>query len=292
MALTGTGIRVNTDAAADEFGASITFPRGLASDGTTCVLFDASRGYELNVQTGIASRIGNVSNFLLSEGQARGATYHNNQFVFWGNTNNRFYAYNALNGIAATVGLQFANAWDFWALASLNGVLYAIDRTEDALYIINLNAGTATRVGNADEFGISTGNVQSLCVYDGNLYAFSATLDRMILIDVTDGTASIVNDMDIPDGSPEAAVEHLGNLYYAGSADDALFRMYDVLWDDTISDLEVDEGGNGSLDLSTVSEDAASFEFAPSHTARSWLTISGMDLVITNAPDVSSDYRF
>ena len=49
---------------------------------------------------------------------------------------------------------------------------------------------------------------------------------------------------------------------------------------------------NGSLDLSTVSDDAASFEFAPTHTARSWLTISGTELTITNAPAVTADTDF
>ena len=74
-----------------------------------------------------------------------------------------------------------------------------------------------------------------------------------------------------------------------GSAADALFRLYDVRWDETIANLEVDEGDNGTLDLSTVSDDAASFEFAPSHTTRTWLTISGTTLTVTDAPDVSVD---
>ena len=58
------------------------------------------------------------------------------------------------------------------------------------------------------------------------------------------------------------------------------------------SPLEVDEGANGSLDLSTVSDDAASFEFAPTHTARSWLTISGTELTVTSAPAVTADTDF
>ena len=56
--------------------------------------------------------------------------------------------------------------------------------------------------------------------------------------------------------------------------------------------LKLDEGGNGSLDLSGVSQDAASFEFAPSNTSRSWVTISGNDIVLTNAPDVTADTDF
>ena len=82
---------------------------------------------------------------------------------------------------------------------------------------------------------------------------------------------------------------HDGEAYMAGGNPDALYRFYNVRWDDTIAVIEVDAGGNGSLDLSTVSRDATSFEFVSSYTPPSWLTISGNDLVITGAPDVTSD---
>ena len=49
---------------------------------------------------------------------------------------------------------------------------------------------------------------------------------------------------------------------------------------------------NASLDLSTVSDDAATFEFAPTHTTRSWLTIVGTTLTVINAPTVSVDTDF
>ena len=48
-------------------------------------------------------------------------------------------------------------------------------------------------------------------------------------------------DNALPDSSPEALSEHAGELFKAGSAADALFRMYDVLWNETIANLEVDE---------------------------------------------------
>ena len=54
----------------------------------------------------------------------------------------------------------------------------------------------------------------------------------------------------------------------------------------------MDEAANGTLDLSTVSDDAASFEFAPTHTARTWLTIAGTVLTVTTAPDVTADTDF
>ena len=84
----------------------------------------------------------------------------------------------------------------------------------------------------------------------------------------------------------------VADAYFLGDDTDALHRYYNVRWDETIDVIEVDEGSNGSLDLGTVSKDATSFEFTPGYTAPGWLTISGMDLVITNAPDVAADTDF
>ena len=68
-----------------------------------------------------------------------------------------------------------------------------------------------------------------------------------------------------------------------------IYRFYDVRWHETIPPLEIDEGSSGTFDLTTISQDATSFEFAPSNTSRSWLSISGNDLVVTDAPNVVSD---
>ena len=288
MGLTGTGIRIGT---ATEFDQGVRFPRGLASDGTNVVMFDANRAFNLDVETGIATQIG-AAGLGVGANQIRAATYHDGNFLFWDNSTNSFYSFNRDTGLA-TLESGFGSSADFWAIASFNNLLYAIDRADDYLVTIDLVNETEAQVGNAEEFGVSSGNVQALCAYDGGLIGISVAIDKILSIDETDGTADIIANANIlPDGAPEAAVEHDGFLYFLGSAADALFRLYDVLWDETIDAIEVDEGGNGRLDLSTVSEDAASFEFAPGYTAPGWLTISGMDLVITNAPDVSSDTDF
>ena len=54
MALTGTGIRKGT---ASDFGVSLTYPRGLATDGTTVWIFSANKGFELSPTTGLAFEI-------------------------------------------------------------------------------------------------------------------------------------------------------------------------------------------------------------------------------------------
>ena len=64
MALTGTGIQIGS---ANDFDASLRFPRGMASDGTTCFLFSNNKGYTLNVSTGVATAIGTITNFGISE---------------------------------------------------------------------------------------------------------------------------------------------------------------------------------------------------------------------------------
>ena len=288
MGLTGTGIRIGT---ATEFDQGVRFPRGLASDGTNVVMFDANRAFNLDVETGIATQIG-AAGLGVGANQIRAATYHDGNFLFWDNSTNSFYSFNRDTGLA-TLESGFGSSADFWAIASFNNLLYAIDRADDYLVTIDLVNETEAQVGNAEEFGVSSGNVQALCAYDGGLIGISVAIDKILSIDETDGTADIIANANIlPDGAPEAAVEHDGFLYFLGSAADALFRLYDVLWDETIDAIEVDEGGNGRLDLSGVSQDAASFEFAPSHTARSWLTISGTELTITNAPAVTADTDF
>ena len=295
MALTGTGIRIGT---VTEFGVSVRFPRGLASDGTTLRLFDANKGYTLDLSTGIATPIGTLTNFGVSESALRSATYHNNQFVFFGQNRRRIFEYDPSDGgaeqITAQLTIQGSSANpDIWGLASLNGTLWALERGTDKLYTVDIANDMLIPVGTATDFGLpGSPNLQSFTAYDGELIAISNGLQKLVRFDQTTGIATLAANGTVPDAASEALAEHAGQLFLGGSGADALFRMYDVGWDATIANLEVEEGANGSLDLSTVSDDAASFEFAPTHTARSWLTISGTELAITSAPAVTADTDF
>ena len=295
MALTGTGIRIGT---VTEFGVSVRFPRGLASDGTTLRLFDANKGYTLDLSTGIATPIGTLTNFGVSEAALRSATYHNNQFVFFGQNRRRIFEYDPSDGgaeqITAQLTIQGSSANpDIWGLASLNGTLWALERGTDKLYTVDIANDMLIPVGTATDFGLpGSPNLQSFTAYDGELIAISNGLQKLVRFDQTTGIATLAANGTVPDAASEALAEHAGQLFLGGSGADALFRMYDVGWDATIANLEVEEGANGSLDLSTVSDDAASFEFASSHTARSWLTISGTELTITSAPAVTADTDF
>ena len=290
MALTGTGIQIGS---ATQFGASIRYPRGLASDGTTVILFDANNGYTLNPTTGAAVKIGTLSSFDVSESQLRSACWNGTNFVFYGNSRRRLYTYDPDDGsvtdLTGELSIQgSATNPDVWGLAFLDGMYWALERQTDALY--NIVGNELVQVGTANNYGLTgSPNIQAFTSYRAELIAASNGLDQLVRFNKTTGVATAIADSTLPDGSPEALVEHDGKLLMAGSATDALFRLYDVRWDETIDTIEVDEGGNGSRDLSTVSQDATGFEFAPNNTARSWLTISGMDLTITNAPDVTAD---
>ena len=298
MPLTGTGIQIGT---ATEFDASVRYPRALATDGTTVWLFDANRGYTLDPTTGVAAAVAAaVTNFGSNENQIRSATYHNSQVLVFGRNNERIQVFNTTDGtlsnwhtnIVSYAGSETGRP-DLWGITSLNGTLHALDRQQAALFRVS-DSGVLTRVGDATAFGINSTNPRGFTAYRGMLIGSDPTLHKIFSMDPTTGVGTIIGPTNtFPDNSPEALVEFNRQLFMAGSSNDAWFRLYDVLWDETIDTIEVDEGSNASLDLSSVSQDATSFEFAPSHTARSWLTVSGdHDLVITNAPDVTADTDF
>ena len=299
MPLTGTGIRIGS---ATRFGQDIRYPRAMASDVTTLFLFDANEGLSLNPDTGEATQIGSVTNFDVGENKVRSATYHNNQVLVFGRENEKIQVYNTSTGVLTdwhTSLINYADSTitgrpDLWGIASLNGVLYGVDRQTDALYIIS-SLGVLTRVGTATQFGISAGRVQGFTAYRGKLIGADTSLDKIFEINPTTGVATIIAATNsLPDGSPEALAEHNGNLYMAGSAADALFRLYDVLWDETIGDLEVDESSSQTWSLSDISQDAASFSLVPGQSPAppSWLSVSGTDLVATNASSVTADENY
>ena len=291
MALTGTGIRIGT---ATEYGVGLRFPRALASDGTQVILFGSSKGYLLDAATGAATEIGTIDNFGRSESQCRSATYHNGGFVFWGNSRKTIYNYDPSDGSTSDahgnpLTIQGTNTNpDLWGIASLNGTLYALDRVSDKLYTVDLLQNVIIPVGDATDFGLAgSPNIQGFAAYNGELIGASTGLDQLVRFNAATGVATAISTLLLPDTSSEALVDHAGQLLMAGSAADALFRLYDVLWDEMIADLEVDEGDSATWSLSGISQDAASF--ALQGTPLSWLSVSGTNLAATTAPDVNAD---
>ena len=291
--LTGTGIQIGS---VEDFGANIRYARGLATDGTTVWLFDASRGYTLNTTTGAAFAVApSVTGFDNSETTVRSATYHDSQVLVFGSSQGRIQVFDTTAG---TLTNWHSNAISYagseggvpalWGFTSLNGTLYALDRQVSALYTVS-RVGVLTRVGDATAFGINSANPRGLTAYRNMLIGSDPGLGKIFVIDPVTGVGTIIGETNtLPDDNAEALVEFDGQLLMAGSQNDALFRLYDVLWDETIATLEIDEGTSGTLlDLSTVSQDAVSFSLQG--TPPSWLSIADSNLVATDAPDVTAD---
>ena len=289
--LTGTGIQIGN---AVQFGASIRFPRALASDGTTVWLFDGNKGYTLAPATGIATRVGNVTGFNNSETLVRSGTYHNNQVLVYGHSQRKIQVFDTSAGTLTdwhSADLSYAGSETGtpqpWGIASLNGVLYALDTNIDALYSIS-TTGVLTRIGTSSLFGLGALTTRGFTAYRGQLIAKDFTIGKIFSIDPATGIGTIIGETNtLPDTGFEALVEFDGSLYGAGSGTDAWYRLYDVLWDEMIADLEVDEGDSATWSLSGISQDAASF--ALQGTPLSWLSVSGTNLAATTAPDVNAD---
>ena len=186
------------------------------------------------------------------------------------------------------------------AAATDGTTVWVYDSIFDTLYTINPDTAATTSLGTVG-FDVTTpsNNIGGMFYYEGKLYLLDNGTELMFVID--DPSASTLEatvvDVSVTEfGVSQVGVNggdvHDGEAYMAGGNPDALYRFYNVRWDETIAAIEVDAGGNGSLDLSTVSKDATSFVFVPGYTAPSWLTISGMELVITNAPGVTEDTDF
>ena len=186
------------------------------------------------------------------------------------------------------------------AAATDGTTVWVYDSIFDTLYTINPDTAATTSLGTVG-FDVTTpsNNIGGMFYYEGKLYLLDNGTELMFVID--DPSASTLEatavDVSVTEfGVSQVGVNggsvHDGEAYMAGGSPDALYRFYNVRWDETIAAVEVDAGGNGSLDLSTVSKDATSFMFVPGYTAPSWLTISGMELVITNAPGVTEDTDF
>ena len=186
------------------------------------------------------------------------------------------------------------------AAATDSTTVWIYESSFDALHTINPDTAATTLLGTVG-FDVTTpaNNIAGMFYHGGKLYLLDNGTELMFVID--DPAAATLEAVAVDHTISEFAAGqrgvnggsvHLGEAYMAGGNPDALYRFYNVRWDETIPPIEVNTGGNGSLDLTTVSRDATSFEFVPGYTPPSWLTISGNDFLITSAPDVATDTDF
>ena len=292
--LTGTGVQVGS---ATEFGIGFGGPTSLASDGTTVYMFHLRRGYTLGPTTGVAVQIGGNNLGLSFNPRISAAMFHNNLITVHGTQNDQLYTLDTTTNTLTAIGMPFSIAGSgsspvVTGITSLNGTVYAAEAFTDSLMTLDIASGVLTPVdGNTVGYGLTSPNIQSLAAYKGRLVAVNIDSNalgiRLVELSTTDGTATAFNNIVPPDSAITGMVEHNDQLLAAGNANDALYRMYDVLWNETIDDLEVDESDNETWSLADISQDGDTFSLPSSPP--SWLSVSGADLVATNAPAVTAD---
>ena len=299
MALTGAGVLISNSSG---LGQSEGQPRGLDSDGTYLYALGNAQRRLIKI-TDLETFASEYASAALQAG-VNSLAFNAGSFYYADNNNNIHRIDPPFNAQATSASLSIiTNSGQIRSLCSDGTDLFGYDKTNSILYRITDNGTTVT----ATTFATvafpagTTGNILSMFYLgnafylgnraDGNLWKLPDNL-TVGSLDVTPVRVGNFTDYDVSESRAAGAGVLGSDAYFLGDDTDALHRYYNVRWDETIDVTEVDEGSNGSLDLSTVSKDAASFEFAPSNTARSWLTISGTELVITNAPDVAADTDF
>ena len=297
--LTGSGVQVGS---ATQFGVGFGGPTALASDGTTVFMFHLRRGYTLNPTTGVAVQVGGNNLGLSFNPRLSAAMYHNGEIIVHGTQNDELYSFDTTTYTLTAIGTGITIAGSnsspvITGMTSLGGIIYVAEAFTDALMILDESNSVLTPV-DADTvgYGLDSPNIQSLGAYKGMLVGVnidSTAADiRLVELSTTDGSATAFNNVVPPDNAITGMVEHNDQLLAAGNDDDALFRMYDVLWDETIADLEVDEGDNETWSLADISQDVSIYSLQ--NSPPSWLSITGADtdLVATSAPSVSADTNY
>ena len=172
--------------------------------------------------TGAFERVGNATQFNVSEGSPSGLCVLNN--VVYMRANNRFYRLDVATGIATRIGSSnlFPTGWASGSgLTTHNGKIYtaAFDsRFENVrFYEINPTTGRATRVGSLQNFGASITNPSGFASFGGKLYLASRSGANVGLntVNPTTGQATMVGDsgwgITITNSSAIAAFD--GKLY-------------------------------------------------------------------------------
>ena len=297
MGFTGEAVRQgnSTRFGVDSVGST---PRAFVSfNGEPYVITRDGLIHITDLANGSGVLIQNNSGYNLSSPDPTCAFVYNARMYFLdrgGNTLQRFD--DPLTGDVSLIDF-FTNIGTPSGAATDGTTVWIYDASFDALHTIDPDTAVTTLLGTVGfDVTTPTNNIGGMFYHGGSLYLLDNGTELLFVIEdpsaaTLEATAVDVSitEFGVGQRGPNGGAVHDGEAYMAGGNPDVLYRFYNVRWDETIAAVEVDAGGNGSLDLSNVSLDATSFEFTPGYTAPSWLTISGNDLVITSAPDVTSD---
>ena len=202
--------RVNpTTAALTEIGAlgiSLGNDTGLGEhNGILYLLNSDGLLYRVNTTTGAATLVANTS--LKSSGRGRAFTSHGGAAYI--SRGNDLYTVNVTSGVPTLV---WENATrQFWGLASLNGVLYAV--SGNAFFTVDPDARTMTEVGAT---GVRDGvNGGGLAPYNGTLY-WMHSVGKLYTLNTTTGAATLVANSGQWANRSSLAVVDAGAYIFAG----------------------------------------------------------------------------
>ena len=116
------------------------------------------------------------------------------------------------------------------ARAQETSALYFVGEEQDYLSVLSTSDGTATRVGNSTQFGVSENNPTDLAVCpDGTLYMLGGHNDWLSTLDTSTGAATRVGsatDFGVSEGDPTGlACGADGTLFMLGSDQDRLYTL-------------------------------------------------------------------
>ena len=107
--------------------------------------------------------------------------------------------------------------------ATIEGALYMVGEGMNALYTVDTTTGAATRVGNADMFGITGAVPQGLAFHNGALYmvaSISDTNSALFTVNLTTGAATQVGSatfFGVNEAIPTGLASLNGSLYMVGN---------------------------------------------------------------------------
>jgi len=205
---TGVATLVNNQITA--FGVGELTPTGLTSIGNTLYMVGQTNRvlYEVDPQTGMATRVGNVENFGANETAPLGLGSIGETLYLTGNITDSLLIISRVDGRATAVGGRRFGIAETQPgdLASVGDTLYMASRGLDALVSVTpvtppVGGGTATRIGNAEAFGVGERFPTGLTVIDGIMYMVGSSNATLYTVQYSDDPP-ITDDPVVPVSGP------------------------------------------------------------------------------------------
>ena len=191
--LTGEATQVGSSS---QFGVSETSPSGLAGHDSKLYMAGATTDalYTLNTSTGAATKVAStgVTAFGFNETKIRGLAY---SAGFYATGDDYDALYRMISGKAMRVGSVSIGDSAPRDLAELDGTMYMVGDSANALYEVDTATGAGTRIGTATSFGVSESAPRGLAAQDDKLYMVGTVQDKLYTLNPETGVASRVGSV-------------------------------------------------------------------------------------------------